>query len=115
MMQDVSELYAARAKLAGLPGLRGDLCAGPQVGHRLRGGHGDLDAFSADWSRHLGRKSEVITGVFVQETMTVAQTDNTIMINQRLVSKVWMTRVLSSYADMASHSSHRLQVCLLIG
>lgn len=25
---------------------------------------------------------EVITGVFVQETMTVAQTDNTIMINQ---------------------------------
>ena len=29
----------------------------------------------------------VITGVFVQETMTVAQTDNTIMINQRLCSQ----------------------------
>ena len=31
---------------------------------------------------HFGLHLQVITGVFVQETMTVAQTDNTIMINQ---------------------------------
>lgn len=60
----------------------------------------------------------VITGVFVQETMKVAQTDNTIMLNQRTrASKLHFKKISALFAIADSDGSGRLdkeefvQVC----
>jgi len=53
----------------------------------------------------------VITGVFIQETMKVAQTDNTIMLTQRERSSNLHTRKIKTLFDMAdSDGSGRLDM-----